>query len=297
MPTQLLRAALDAAAAGLFVFPVAPRGKTPAVRGWERAATLDPARIDAWWQARPYNLGLACGPSGLLVVDLDHGRGELPPPAWAGARHGRDVLAQLARAAGQPVPTGTYTVATPGGGEHLYFRSPPEVELRNTAGILGWRIDTRGHGGYVVGAGSVRDEGCYRVARPGSIAPLPAWLARALRPPTGPPDPVAPLLLPDARADAYATAIVEREAHDVAVAEPGTRHVTLLRAARTLGRLVGGGELDEARAVDTLHRAAAHQIGVAGTTEHEITRCVADGIAYGKQAPRRIRSGRAHPPA
>jgi len=90
------------------------------------------------------------------------------------------------------------------------------------------------------------------------------------------------------------TAIVEREAREVADAGPGTRHVTLLRAARTLGQLVGGGELDEARAVDTLHGSAARHVGVAGTTEPEIIRCIADGIAYGKQAPRCIRSGRAH---
>lgn len=43
---------------------------------------------------------------------------------------------------------------TPSGGAHLYYRAPEGAELRNTCGRLGWRIDTRAHGGYVLAAGS-----------------------------------------------------------------------------------------------------------------------------------------------
>lgn len=145
------------------------------------------------------------------------------------------------------------------------------------------------NGGYVVGAGSVRAEGYYRVKRHGRIADLPAWLTHALTPATA----VAALAntppLPRARASAYVNAIVEREARAVAAATQGTRHHTLLRAARILGSLVGGGELEEATAKDVLHAAAAAHIGVAGTTSREVIQTVDDGIAYGRQAPRRIR--------
>ena len=89
---RLLRAALAAARSGLYVFPVRPYGKTPAVRDWEHAATTDPTIITAWWRSRPYNIGIATGPSRLLVVDLDTARGATPPPRWAGARRGDDVL-------------------------------------------------------------------------------------------------------------------------------------------------------------------------------------------------------------
>lgn len=83
----------------------------------------------------------------------------------------------LAAAADVEMPTRTYTVTTPSGW-HLYFRAPAGVTLRNTAGSLGWRVDSRARGGYVVAAGSVRKQGVYRVARRGSIAQLPEWLAR-----------------------------------------------------------------------------------------------------------------------
>jgi hypothetical protein len=61
------------------------------------------------------------------------------------------------------MPDRTYTVATASGGEHLYFRQPVGLQLRNTQGEhgsgLGWCIDTRGHGGFVVAAGSRRMDG------------------------------------------------------------------------------------------------------------------------------------------
>jgi hypothetical protein len=297
-PARLLRAALEAAEAGLYVFPVQPRGKTPAVRDWESGATRDAEQITAWWAARPYNVGLAVGRSRLLVVDLDPGRGDTPPAQWAGARGGWDVLAALATTAGAPMPGDTYTVTTPSSGRHLYYRQPEGLELRNTQSGLGWRIDTRGHGGFVVGAGSVRDEGRYRVTCDAPIAALPGWLANALTPP--PPAPaagVAPgsnLRLPPTRARAYLAAIIQSETRAVAHAQTGQRHRTLLRAARTLGRLVAGGELDEPTARAALLDAAAGHIGVEGTTAREVRQTIDDGLAYGAQAPRTIRGATGH---
>ena len=137
---SLCQAALAAADAGLLVFQVNPRSKVPAVESWEQAATRDPDQIRSMWADRPYNLGLAVGRSGVIVIDLDEHPGETLPPRWEGALGGRDVLAQLAREAGQPYPAATYTVSTPSGGLHLYFRMPDGLELRNTGGTLGWRI-------------------------------------------------------------------------------------------------------------------------------------------------------------
>ena len=97
---RLGAAALSAATAGHYVFPVHPRSKIPAVGDWERTATRDPEQITLWWAARPYNIGLSTGRSGLLVVDLDLAHGHEPPPEWAGARGGFDVLVRLAAAAG-----------------------------------------------------------------------------------------------------------------------------------------------------------------------------------------------------
>jgi hypothetical protein len=151
-----LAAALAAAERGWRVFPVVPAGKTPAISGWQERATNDSRQIYRWWRGNiALNIGIATGQSGLVVVDLDHSRGDVPPRRFGGARDGRDVLAMFAAEAGAELPTHTYTVSTPGGC-HLYFRAPVRVELRCTAGTVGWRIDTRARGGYVVGAGSTR---------------------------------------------------------------------------------------------------------------------------------------------
>ncbi|MDI1466450.1 bifunctional DNA primase/polymerase, partial [Catellatospora sp. KI3] len=110
-----------------------------------------------------YNIGLACGPSGLAVVDLDvlkPGR-ELHDP-WADYTHGADVLDTLMDQAGA-VMARTRTVTTPSGGLHLYYRHPSGPQLRNTAGRLGPLVDSRAHGGYVVAAGSVIDGVPYAV--------------------------------------------------------------------------------------------------------------------------------------
>jgi hypothetical protein len=175
----------------------------------------------------------------------------------------------------------------------LYFRAPVGVELRCTAGTVGWRIDTRAHGGYVVGAGSTRPEGSYRVMRDRPVAELPSWLERALTPPP-PPEPGPAIELPAVSAGAYVRAIVAGETRGVADAQTGTRHHTLLRAARTLGRLVGGGELAEDDARRALLDAASRHISVDGCTAAEVHRTISDGLAYGQQLPRRIIR---HPPS
>ena len=75
----LLRSVLDLAARGWHVFPCAPGGKRPALRGnWQKLATVDPDRVRAWWTRAAYNIGVACGPSRLLVIDLDIPRRRTP---------------------------------------------------------------------------------------------------------------------------------------------------------------------------------------------------------------------------
>ena len=54
---------------------------------------------------------------------------------------------------------------------------------------LGWLIDTRGHGGYVVAAGSTVAGRPYTVTRERPVAPLPPWLFQRLSPPSRSPQP------------------------------------------------------------------------------------------------------------
>jgi len=296
MRSRFLSAALDAVGRGWSVFPLVPAGKTPAIRDWEARATTDIGQVYRWWAGDvARNVGVAAGRSGLVVIDLDQGGGDVAPERFAGARNGWEALAMLADEAGVEVPADTYTVTTPGGC-HLYFRAPAEVALRNTVGTVGWRIDTRAHGGYVVGAGSMRDAGLYEIKRGGPIVELPDWLLHALTP--APPEPRPPMQLSTQRASAYVRAIVDGEVHNVGVARTGTRHHNLLKAARTLGRLVGGGELAEDDARGALLGAAARHVGVDGCTVDEVTRTIDDGLGYGMRLPRRIaRRHRAAPVA
>jgi hypothetical protein len=280
----LVDGALRAAAHGWHVFPLRPYSKLPAVRNWEQRASTDAGQVRAWWSARPAaNIGLACGPAGLVVIDLD---------TVTGAAHGRDVLARLAAAAGEPVPD-TYAVATPSG-EHRYFAAPAGVPMRNTAGV--WAgVDTRAAGGYVVGPGSlIRVAGqvrCYRVVRHVPVVPLPGWLAAALtRAPaiaaTGTPGRLTPPSDP-ARVPAYVAAAVAGEAQAVSHARTGTRNHTLFRAAVNLGQLVGAGLLDEATAEEALLAAAARHVGFEGFTNTEAHRTVSNGLRRGVRNPRR----------
>jgi hypothetical protein len=39
--------------------------------GWEQRATTDPNRIRRAWSTGPFNVGIATGPAGLVVVDVD----------------------------------------------------------------------------------------------------------------------------------------------------------------------------------------------------------------------------------
>src|SRR4051795_1668375 len=75
--SEFLSAALDYASRGLPVFPVVPRGKTPAVpRGFHRATT-NPATIRRYWTDPDRNIGIPTGaPSGIWVLDVDGVEGE-----------------------------------------------------------------------------------------------------------------------------------------------------------------------------------------------------------------------------
>lgn len=279
---SLLAAALAAAGRGWPVFPLQPCGKRPAVRDWPHRATCDPDQLAVWWTRSPCNVGIACGPAGLLVVDLDPGA-ELRMPA-------------------------TYTVSTPRG-QHHYFTVPVApvmpVELagpdgedyrrrvrrsgRTTAGTLGWRVDTRAAGGYVVAAGSVGWMAghlvAYRTVSPPAMSPVsaPGWLLEALVPPR--PQSIAERL---ARPGAYAQAAVDGEVAGVRDAEPGTRNSRLFGAAVRLGQLAAAGLLSEAEVTAALLQASDRHVGFDGFTAAEAARAVANGLVYGRRRPRRV---------
>ncbi|MEU6917963.1 bifunctional DNA primase/polymerase [Streptomyces olindensis] len=265
MNEALMRAALTAAERGWRVFPLLPGTKRPALHGepacprtgpcagghrkWEERATTDPARIQAAWSRAPFNVGIATGPSGLLVADLDVPNDKSSTDAPCGAT----TFGALCERTGQAVPR-TRTVRTASGGQHLYFTAPAAVRLHNTAGTLAPLVDTRAWGGYVVAAGSTVGGTRYELEGPALLRPLPDWLKALLVPP----HPVSrpPVAAPGGgRRRPYVDAALARETAAVTTARQGQRNTTLLRAGRALGRFVASGDLTRTEVEDALQGA------------------------------------------
>lgn len=308
----LREVALTAAARGWHVFPLRPNDKRPAFpnhqadactgrdprcryghTGWETRATTDPNRIRRGWSETPYGVGIACGPSGLVVIDLDVRKPDQTPPAGCphpAAHHGAEVFAALCEAASQPQPVETYTVTTGRGGTHLYFRHPTTGPAhRNTAGErgngLGWLVDTRAHGGYIVAAASTVAGRPYTVARDLPVAELPGWLAERLTPAPLPPQRPVVVDLPTGRTGAYLDAAITRQLDHLRRAAEGERNHTLYVSAVALGQLVAGGAALTRDQAEALLEEAALSIGL---SRFETLRTIRSGLAAGARRPRTV---------
>ncbi|WP_327680180.1 bifunctional DNA primase/polymerase [Streptomyces sp. NBC_00467] len=260
----LLSAAVTAAERGWPVFPLRPGDKRPAGhaearcprtgrcsdghRTPEQRATCDTNAITTAWQNAPYNVGLATGPAGLLVIDLDLPKDadDTAPEQWAGMADGLDVFAALCEQAGERLPFETYTVRTRSGGQQFYFTAPEGRTLRSGAGVLGWKVDTRAWGGYVVAAGSTVGGRAYEIVHDAPAAPLPAWLCDLLTPePVPPPMPVHALATHMRKTSAYVATAVVGELEKVQSAREGGRNRALYSAAYALARFIRLGDLAE----------------------------------------------------
>ena len=218
--------------------------------------------------------------------------GQQPPERWRieGVWDGSDVLAMLAYQAGQLFPGDTYSVRTGSGGTHLYFTRPAAVRHGNTAGKhggLGWLIDTRGVGGYVVAAGSTVDGRPYTVLADRDPAPLPDWLTARLIPVADragrPAAPAAAVSIGSGRLPAYLRAAVTREVARVTGATDGCRNHTLYVAAVALGQLVAGAALSAELVTAELEQAAAR----VGLEPGEAAGTVQSVLRAGARRPRR----------
>ncbi|MFR9675764.1 bifunctional DNA primase/polymerase [Streptomyces sp. TR02-1] len=160
---------------GLAVFPLPPGGRRPQASGWQHACCTTADEVRRHWRPGA-NIGIGCRASRIVGLDLDQ------------EDDGTRRFATLCAARGRPWPH-TFTVATPSGGRHLYFRAPPgRTVVSSSGGItrLGPGIDVRApgrrSGGYLIGPGSVVSGVPYTVVRDTKIAPLPSWLRELLNP-------------------------------------------------------------------------------------------------------------------
>ena len=138
-------------------------GKHPRIRDWDNKASTDPAQVRQWWQRWPTaNIGIAAGPSNLVVVDKDTYQ------EVAG-----DGILTIA-------DSETVTSLTGGGGEHLIYRHPESgPPLRNDDKALPTWVNIRAHGGQFVAPPSLHKSGHRYEWETGygpheiAIAPLP----------------------------------------------------------------------------------------------------------------------------
>jgi bifunctional DNA primase/polymerase-like protein len=167
------------------------------------AATLDLRRVEQWWGAHPqFGVGVACGPAGLVVIDIDAKPAQPPSrnrilPGIPIAEHidltglatGFHTLGVLAALRGQHSPADdetTLKVRTPSGGLHVWYRATDSRRWHCSAGssqgrALAWQVDVRAHGGYIIAPGTTTNSGTYKpVGKVREPAPLPAWLAQEL---------------------------------------------------------------------------------------------------------------------
>jgi hypothetical protein len=234
-------------------------------------ASTDADTLAAWWRRWPWaNIGIATGArSGLIVVDVDRPAGE------ASLRLLEAELGPLAV---------TLRAVTGGGGLHLLYSHPGGLRNR-VGGLPGYaealpNVDLRADGGAIVAPPSSHVSGArYRWVDPSvAVALAPSWLQEPPRPTVV----IPPAAIGPGHDTGYGLAALKRELTQLLGAEGGDRNHRLNRAAFSLGMLVAGGELSEARVQAEL-AAAGEAIEL---DAHEIERTIASGLREGLRRPR-----------
>lgn len=166
-------AAVALAQRGFRVFKLAEGGKQALTAGWPATATAWPDAVHKMWSdptGDPLHHNIGVLADGLLILDPDVKRREA----------GVDGLASLADMVDTfGLDTNTFTVSTPTGGRHLYYRLPEGQQVRNSVDRIAPGIDVRGYHGYVVGPGSVVDGVAYTIINDAPLLEAPEWLVKA----------------------------------------------------------------------------------------------------------------------
>lgn len=288
------------------------------------AATRKPEMIERWWGTNPrLGVGISTGPAQLLVVDLDC-HADTPPAQLSDVlpsfivpeellrevRSGLDtfrVLSQVLHGEDFTDGANTLAVRTPSGGMHLYFRTPRQTEWRcstggNRKGVsLGWQLDVRAHGGYIIAPGTRVSSGSYEPVGPCRRPTLlPGWLAGALER-TGHlvtakspeqrrhrvPNRARIATTSPATTSAWAASVTATCLSDVAdcasLSEGSGWNSRVNRAAFTLGGLVAAGFIaSQADAQDALLEAALH---ARPERERQALSIIQSGLAAGQRQP------------
>jgi putative DNA primase/helicase len=161
---RVLPHALVLAAKGLRLFPQ-DRGKVPCIKAWPQAATADVQQLTRWGDNFPTaNFAVATGgQSGVVVLDVD-------------VKNNQPGAESLAKMKEQNGDFDTYTVRTPSGGWHFYFKAP-EQQLRSHPLKDFPGVELKAEGAAVTMAGSFYANGAeYKCINDVVFSPCPDWL-------------------------------------------------------------------------------------------------------------------------
>lgn len=148
----ILESALMFAQLNYKVFPLNVKSKKPQVlASWKTEASCNVDQVRRWFENTNYNYGIVTG-NGLMVIDIDNKKGK------SGSDSIKEWLPQFPK---------TLTVKTPNNGYHLYYLIGHKNG--NRVDVLPG-IDLRCDGGYVVGPGSITDDGEYIIIDDSPIA-------------------------------------------------------------------------------------------------------------------------------
>lgn len=178
------KVALDLAQAGMFILPTSPANKKALIDSWPERATSDLSIINNYWEQFPNAApAIACGKSGIVVLDLDRHTVDAD-----GVAAFKKLIERNGPIDGVPV------IKTPNNGFHIYFSQPiNSFRLNNSRGDLDKGIDVRGEGGYVIAPGArVSDDREYipvsgtptlrEISSNGGLKQIPKWLVSLIRP-------------------------------------------------------------------------------------------------------------------
>ncbi len=148
---------------GIKIFPQ-DRNKKPKINKWPTMATCDVDQIAQWSKQFPKcNWAALCGEaSDLLVIDIDVKGNENGLESWAAFADGRDVE--------------TFTVRTPSGGQHLYFKWDTALDFTKIQDLLSG-VEAIGNRQCVTTPGSFYESGTeYVTVKDVNFAAPPPWL-------------------------------------------------------------------------------------------------------------------------
>ncbi len=282
--SAMLAYALVYAERGYCLFPCRPREKKPLTKNGFLDATTDPATIKRWWTENPdANIAIACARSKIVVIDVDH-----PSEFHKLDVSGEVTLAALVAKLGK-LPE-TVEAVTGGGGRHLVFAAPANVQFKAEIGT-GLEIK---HNGYILVENSIHpDTGRpYRwVVSPFARMPADltdAWLAAMVKP--APPKVAthAPVVRTTTGCTPYGRKAVVDELEKVRTTPEGGRDTELNKSAFACAQLCAGGEIEDVR--EELVAAGL----AAGLEETETRKTVESGWRKGLETPRKAppREGR-----